>query len=84
LAPEVFIKADHIYVFVLLNKPGEAVRYFIVPGSVLKNEVERFGKDFPHPTMPGIHHSLLKQSVDKSHAREQNLVRPKFGTISNR
>ena len=57
------IKADQIYVFVLLNKPGEAVRYFIVPGSVLKNEAEQFGKDFQHPTMPGIHPKRLQACV---------------------
>jgi hypothetical protein len=54
------IRADHIYVFVLLNKPGQAVRYFIVPGSVLKNEAEQFGKEFQSPTMPGINPKRLQ------------------------
>ena len=54
----------HIYVFVLLNKPGESVRYFIVPGSVLTDEAERFGKDFQHPTMPGIHPKRLAEFED--------------------
>jgi hypothetical protein len=55
------IKAEHIYVFVLLNKPDEAVQYFIVPGSILANEAERFGKDFQHPTFPGIHPKQLQE-----------------------
>lgn len=53
------VKPDLIYVFVLLNKPDFAVRYFIVPGKVLANEAERFGKDFQHPSMPGIHPKRL-------------------------
>jgi hypothetical protein len=58
------IHPAHIYVFVLLNKPGEPVRYFIVPGSVLVNEAERFGKDFQHPTLPGIHPKRLVEFED--------------------
>jgi hypothetical protein len=55
------VKPDHIYVFVLLNKPNEAVRYFIVPGCVLLSVSDSFGKDFRHPTFPGIHPKHLKQ-----------------------
>jgi hypothetical protein len=55
------VDPEHIYVFVLLNKPGEPVRYFIVPGSVLVNEADRFGKDFAHPTLPGIHPKQLAE-----------------------
>jgi hypothetical protein len=55
------IKSDVIYVFVLLNKPDAAVRYFVVPGKVLANEAERFGKDFQHPSMPGIHPKRLME-----------------------
>lgn len=40
------LKADLIYVFVLLNKPDVAVRYFVVPCWVLDHEADRFGKDF--------------------------------------
>ncbi len=58
---QVRVKADYIYVFVLLNKPDEAVQYFVVPGSVLVNEAERFGKDFQHPTFPGIHPKHLQE-----------------------
>jgi len=46
------IRPDHIYAFVLLNKPDVAVRYFIVTGTVLANGAERFG-------MPGIHPKRL-------------------------
>lgn len=49
------IQADHVYVFVLLNKPGEHVRYFILRGSELQRDPERFGKGFSDPKMPGIH-----------------------------
>jgi hypothetical protein len=61
------VNAEHIYVFVLLNKPGEAVQYFVVPGSVLANEAERFGKDFQHPTFPGIHPKHLQEFADAWH-----------------
>jgi hypothetical protein len=36
------IHPDHIYVFVVLNKPGEAVQYFIVPERRLVDEAARF------------------------------------------
>lgn len=61
------VKAEYIYVFVLLNKPGEAVQYFVVPGSVLANETERFGKDFQHPTFPGIHPNRLQAFAEAWH-----------------
>jgi hypothetical protein len=54
------IKDNHTYVFVLLNKLDAPVQYFIVPGSVLANEQERFGKDFQHATFPGIHPKSLR------------------------
>jgi hypothetical protein len=49
------VEAAHVYVFVLLNKPGQAVQYFVVPGSNLANEPEKFAKYFKDPKMPGIH-----------------------------
>ena len=61
------VNAEHIYVFVLLNKPGEAVQYFIVPGSVLTNEADRFGEDFQHPTLPGIHPKSLQEFAEAWH-----------------
>jgi hypothetical protein len=36
------VQEKHVYVFVILNKPGVAVQYFIVPGAVLVNEPARF------------------------------------------
>ncbi len=45
---------NHVYVFVLLNKPNQPVRYFVVRGSELKEHPEQFGKGFFHPTWPGI------------------------------
>ena len=48
------VEANHIYVFVILNKPNVAVRYFLVSGSVLANEPERFTKWFRDPKFPGI------------------------------
>ncbi len=55
------VSPNHIYVFVLLNKPGEAVRYFLVPGSVLVAEQERFGKWFSDPKFPGINWRTLEE-----------------------
>jgi hypothetical protein len=58
------IHPSHIYVFVLLNKPGQPVQYFIVPGAVLVNEPERFGKGFQDPKLPGIHPKQLQDFAD--------------------
>ena len=55
------IEAQHVYVFVLLNKPGEAVEYFIVPGSKLMGEPELFTKSFVDSKFPGIHSNVLQQ-----------------------
>ena len=52
----------HVYVFVLLNKPGTAVQYFIVPGLTLVNEPERFSKYFVDLGMPGIHSDTLQKA----------------------
>ena len=60
-------RKEHIYVFVLLNKPGVPVRYFIVPGKVLAEEQERFGKDFQHATFPGIHPKSLRDFEEAWH-----------------
>lgn len=50
------VSKDHIYVFVILNRPGEAVEYYVVPGQDLLRRGGRFGSDFhpPHSTRPGI------------------------------
>jgi hypothetical protein len=54
------VKANHTYVFVILNKPGVAVQYFVVPGSALANEPERFTKWFTDPKFPGIPPAALE------------------------
>ena len=54
------VHAKHTYVFVILNKPGIAVQYFIVPGSVLAGEPERFTKWFKDPKFPGIPPAALE------------------------
>jgi len=50
-----------VYVFVLLNKPGVPVEYFVVPGAILADDPERFGKDFQYARFPGIHPKLLQE-----------------------
>lgn len=61
------IKEAQIYVFVLLNKPDEPVQYYVVPGEVLARDQARFGKDFQHPTFPGIHPKMLGEFADAWH-----------------
>ena len=51
--PEKILPA-HAYVFVLLNKPEQPVRYFVLPSKTLLNERARFGKGFQVGNMPGI------------------------------
>ena len=53
------VKRTHIYVFVLLNKPGQQVQYFVVPGEHLSSEPEKFSRYFLVEKMPGIHANLL-------------------------
>lgn len=48
------VNPSQVYVFVLLNKPGQPVRYFIVPGSELVDNPDQFGKGFRDPKIPGI------------------------------
>lgn len=54
------VEPGHVYVFVLLNKPGQAVQYFVVPGEHLASEPEKFAKSFKDPKMPGIHPKTLQ------------------------
>lgn len=58
------IESNHAYVFVILNKPGMAVRYFIVPGVLLADEPERFTKWFLDPKFPGIPPAALEPFED--------------------
>jgi hypothetical protein len=53
------IQPDHVYVFVVLNKPGEAVQYFIVTGKRLVDEPDRF--DYQDPKFPGIYAKALAE-----------------------
>ena len=55
------VDSQQIYVFVLLNKPGQSVQYFVVPGSDLAHEPERFSKYFKDPKMPGIHPKTFEE-----------------------
>jgi hypothetical protein len=52
---------QHVYVFVVLNAPGHAAEYFVVPGAIFKSKPERFSKWFLDPKMPGIHTDILRQ-----------------------
>ena len=55
------IHAAHVYVFVVLNLPGEDVQYFIVPGSTLASEPDRFTKWFVDPKLPGFNWRILQE-----------------------
>ncbi|MEY8690116.1 MAG: hypothetical protein AB9M53_09615 [Leptothrix sp. (in: b-proteobacteria)] len=55
------VDARSVYVFVLLNKPGQAVQYFVVPGDELAYKSERFTKYFKDPKMPGIHPKIFEE-----------------------
>lgn len=55
------IKPSCVYVFVVLNKRDAPPDYFIVPGSVLVDDPERFGKWFQDPKFPGIHPKQLEE-----------------------
>ena len=59
------VRPEHMYVFVLLNKPGAAVRYFIVPGAVLIAQPERFAKGFQDRKFPGIRAKSLVEFEDE-------------------
>ena len=52
--------ASHVYVFVVLNKPGDAVEYFVVPGAILVEQPERFTKWFLDPKLPGFNWKVLR------------------------
>ena len=54
------IHAEHVYVFVLLNQPGRAVEYFVVPGSKLANDPGLF-RLLDYPKFSGIGHGTLKK-----------------------
>lgn len=61
LAPSKVIRS-HVYVFVVLNRPGQAVEYFVVSGSDLSDDPERFGKAYCQTEkMPGVLPSTLRK-----------------------
>lgn len=74
------INPDFIYVFVLLNAPGKPVQYFVVPGPVLANEPDRFGKSFRDPKFPCIHPKSLSDFADAW----QVFADPVSGTLTSR
>ncbi|RVT47435.1 hypothetical protein [Rubrivivax albus] len=55
------VEPTQVYVFVLLNKPGQQVQYFVVPGKDLHGQPEKFSKWFLDPKMPGIHPNTLAE-----------------------
>lgn len=66
------VDSRHMYVFVILNLPDVAVQYYIVPGTILEKEAEQFGKDFQHPTFPGIHPKKLINYANAWHYFEEH------------
>ena len=58
------VEPNHVYVFVILNQPGQAVRYFIVAGKELAANPERFGSSFRAETFPGIKPGVLDEYED--------------------
>jgi hypothetical protein len=53
------INPNHIYVFVVLNKPGQPVRYFILPGQRMVDEPENF--DYQDPKFSGLYIKAVLQ-----------------------
>ena len=65
------VEAQHVYVFALLNKPGESVNYFVVPGAELVNDPKRFGKWFLDAKFPGIHPNSLNDFAEGWHVFDE-------------
>jgi hypothetical protein len=61
------VNSDFVYVFVLLNEPGIPVQYFVVPGPILANKPERFGKSFLDIKFPCIHPKSLREFTEAWH-----------------
>ena len=55
------VSALHVYVFVVLNRADERVQYYVVPGSTLFHEPDRFSKWFRDPKFPGISVKYLRE-----------------------
>ncbi|CAN7747911.1 hypothetical protein [Duganella sp. LjRoot269] len=58
------IKPDHVYVFVILNRPGAQVQYFILRGTELLENDLLFAKGFADPKMPGVAPTSLARFQD--------------------
>lgn len=58
ISPEKIVK-DHIYVFVLLNKPGIATQFYVVPGHIFYDTPEIFHPGLNDLKMPGVHPKQL-------------------------
>ncbi|NJN55015.1 MAG: hypothetical protein HC804_09810 [Anaerolineae bacterium] len=54
------IKHNHIYVFVILNKPDVAVDYFIIQGETLANGESELSKYLDDPKFPGVNWRSLE------------------------
>ena len=58
------VDPEHVYIFVLLNEPGHAVKYFVVPGLTLKTDPEKLSKSLIDPKFPCIHPKSLTPFAD--------------------
>lgn len=65
------VQREHVYVFAVLNKPGQSVQYFIVPGTILADHPGRFGKWFVDPKFPGIDPTALREFADAWHTFDE-------------
>lgn len=57
------IHADHIYVFVILNKPGKPVDYFIATGEELRADPVKYA--YEDAKFPGLYASVLTDFVSR-------------------
>jgi hypothetical protein len=53
------IQPDHVYVFVILNRPGVQVQYFVLRGAELLENDTLFAKGLSDPKMPGVYPTAL-------------------------
>jgi len=68
---------EHIYVFVLLHKPGQPVEYFILRGKeIIKNEKTLYGGGDGKQKMSGILMRPLKAYKDRWDIFEKGRVKP--------
>jgi hypothetical protein len=59
------IHESHIYVFVVLNKPGKPVDYFIATGKELLADPVKYA--YEDPKMSGIYSSTLAELIGRWH-----------------